>query len=189
MRSIGKGAYLIQQVVLDSKIHGLGPMSRVRYFVVGLRRSAMNGKFVKPRPLKSKERRPLSDYLNMDVKGTEFPNNEVRVRNLKLAYGKLGRKALVVPHFVDAFASPSRPYVKSGTLPCLTASRARAGGFWVTNLFRMTSLVEMKKFMHLEALADSDTMSSAKLGHAVGNSIDVSVLARLMQSILDCVEI
>ncbi|MFM7989657.1 MAG: hypothetical protein ACKPKO_61125, partial [Candidatus Fonsibacter sp.] len=75
-----------------------------------------------------------------------LPDNGTAHRNMRLATTSLDAKGIVpakVSTFVDVFASNKFANCNAGVCPCITASRSKAGGFYVTTLKRMTYYQEL----------------------------------------------
>ena len=87
-------------------------------------------------------------------------------------------------YFIDCWASPSRGAHVSSSCPGLTASRAAQGGFFLSSLMRMTNLSEMLLLMGFRSkfLKGRSKLGDKAFGHAIGNSIAVGVLARILKN-------
>ena len=130
-RGVGKGYYKVYAFKLNARTEGGVPMSRLRCFLVGLSKRDMVSEFVVPGPI---PRKKLSTCFETDVIGETLPADTVRVRNLTWGLREIAERngSLSQNWFIDALASPSRPYVKLNCVPCLTATRASQGGHWCT---------------------------------------------------------
>ena len=72
---------------------------------------------------------------------------------------------------------------KAGQIPCLTASRASAGGHWVSTRSRRLTTDEMFRFQGLdprEMQGWSDVMTRPQVNHAIGNAMSGNVLRRIV---------
>ena len=188
-RGVGKGYYKVYAFKLNARTEGGVPMSRMRCFLVGLSKHDMVSEFVVPGPI---PRKKLSTCLEMDVIGETLPADTVRVRNLTWGLREIAEiNCSLSPNwFIDALASPSRPYVKLNCAPCLTATRASQGGHWCTRTNRMLTCQEMANLMGLgDSFKVTEDCDERALGHAVGNSICVGVLQRVPQSALHAVKL
>ena len=87
-------------------------------------------------------------------------------------------------YFIDCWASPSRGAYVSSSCPGLTASRAAQGGFFLSSLMRRTNLSEMLLLMGFRSkfLKGRSKLGDKAFGHAIGNSIAVGVLARILKN-------
>jgi hypothetical protein len=94
-----------------------------------------------------------------------------------------------VSTFVDVFASSTFANCKARVCPCITASRSKAGGFYVTTLKRMTYYRELGGLQGfpmktLHKLLTCHRVKKNTIGHAIGNAISVNVLMRLLPRLL-----
>eukprot|EP00971_Amphidinium_carterae_P261428 5186318-Amphidinium_carterae.1 len=77
------------------------------------------------------------------------------------------------------------PHHMIGCCPCLTATRASGAGMWVPYFGRALSISEMKRLQGLEwTMRNCHGFSQAKLGHFIGNSFSVPVVARILDACL-----
>ncbi len=187
-RGVGKGYYKVYAFKLNARTEGGVPMNRLRCFLVGSSKRDMVSEFVVPGPI---PRKKLSTFLETDVIGETLPADTVRVRNLTWGLREIAERncSLSQNWFIDALASPSRPYVKLNCVPCLTATRASQGGHWCTRTNRMLTCQEMANLMCLgDSFKVIDGFDQRALGHAIGNSICVGVLQRVIQNALRAVD-
>ena len=77
-----------------------------------------------------------------------------------------------------------------GYSPCLTATRAASGGFWLAFRRRRMTLKEM---LRVQGMHDTDpsellaSLSGHAAGHAVGNAMSQNVLQRILARLLPSV--
>ena len=164
-------------------------MSRMRAFIVDLSKDAMVSGFEVPGPI---PRKTLATFLEMDSIGQTLPTDAVKLRNLMWGLQQIVERNGMLSEwwFIDALASPSRPHVKLNCVPCLTATRASAGGHWCTRTNRMLTCQEMANLMGLgDSFKVTEDFNERALGHAIGNSICVGVLQRVLQSALHAVKL
>ena len=73
--------------------------------------------------------------------------------------------------------------VTIGHTPCLTATRAGSGGFWLLGRHRFMTLSEMLRLQAMDPTTDLQT-STAQAGKMIGNAFTQSVIARVMATAL-----
>ncbi|MFM7981718.1 MAG: hypothetical protein ACKPKO_20610, partial [Candidatus Fonsibacter sp.] len=121
-----------------------------------------------------------------------LPDNGTAHRNMSLATTSLAAKGIdpaKVSTFVDVFASSKFANCKAGVCPCITASRPKAGGFYVKTLKRMAYYQELGRLQgfpmkKLHKLLTCHRVKQNTIGHASGNAISVNVLMRLLPRLL-----
>ena len=182
--------YAVTWRVVNTANYGL-PQNRPRVYIIGLRRSALVGdisSFKWPRP----DLTPcinLKAYLERDaVRGQPTPGT-VASGNIKRLKAMLAQKGINVSQTVcalDIFASQARAVV--GKVPCLTRSRAGAGGYWLTSV---NGLLTTREMLRLQGLPDSFSDIARKAGirdrqlrQMIGNAMSVNVLVRVLSKIL-----
>jgi len=132
--------------------HGI-PQSRPKLFIVAIREDACARTFKFPKKLnvvpsvdlflkrgKPHHGEPQLEPLRL------LPDNDTARRNMSIATESLAAKGIdpaKVSTFVDVFASSTFANCKARVCPCITASRSKAGGFYVTTLKRMTYYREL----------------------------------------------
>ena len=195
---IKESGYCVTWDIVNTEHHGI-PQSRPRLFIVAIRADSCAHTFKFPKKLKVlpsvdlflKHGKPHHGEPQLEPLRL-LPDNGTAHRNMSLATTSLAAKGIdpaKVSTFVDVFASKKFANCKAGVCPCITASRSKAGGFYVTTLKRMTYYQElgglqgfpMKK---LRKLLTCHHVKQNTIGHAIGNAISVNVLMRLLPRIL-----
>ncbi|CAE7847099.1 bsp6IM [Symbiodinium necroappetens] len=182
--SKGKKLYHVEHRVLNLCVHGHIPQNRSRLFVVGLRLDRLQGReFSWPCEIPTL---PLSDFVKGKAK--QGPLNNTEAKNLisvQRKFAKTGR-SLKDKWVIDL--SASEPHAMHDVSPCLTRTRAGSGGHYLSWLGRKMTDSEIfgLQGMSLEKFP-ADVMSSRELRLAAGNSIPVTLLARLMSQVLSAI--
>ena len=87
---------------------------------------------------------------------------------------------------LDIFAATGRAMV--GRVPCLTRSRAGAGGYWITTTAGLLTTREMLRLQglpeHLINAAELAGISERQLRQMIGNAMSVNVLVILLGRLL-----
>ena len=190
-RKVANSAYHVHEMILNAFKVGGVPNSRNRYYVVGIKRVCVlpGREFKTPGNIPMQK---LAHFIDMDNFGDSLPSDRVGVRNLLGGFKKIvssGGNPLKESWFIDRWASPSRQYAVKGICPCITSSRGSQGGFWLTRQNRMTDVDELLALMRFQNKFQQgrQAFGSAALGKAVGNSINVTVLQRILMSALHTV--
>ncbi len=188
LRSIRSSAgvpYTTSWRVLDSQLYGAVPQHRPRLYICGVRRN--NIKLHWPKPLKPVTLRSILEPRMSATKRLKYPTSPAAARKVRQVI-KLLRKAgvcpLKVPVVIDCDANTCRWCIDR--TPCLTATRASGGGFWVTCKNGRLSLTEM---LHLQAIDPKrvtipTSLSCNKVGHMIGNAFTQSVIERIMGKLM-----
>ena len=89
----------------------------------------------------------------------------------------------------DVQSSAGRSNSMRRCLPCLTASRAAAGGHWITCLRRMLQPAELLRAQGFdpEVVRWRGILTERQLGTAVGNSMTQTTLEAVLQRLLPSV--
>ena len=160
--------------------------NRPRLFIVGIAKGERQNRFQWPKPCR---RVRLKSVLDTSHRGNVKDRLAATAqRNLKVAEEKfqaqgvdIHSKAIVV----DIAASPSRPNSMRHCLPCLTASRGACRGFYITGLKRQITMQELMRAQGFDAnLTWQECMSERQFGHALGNSMTVTVMEHLCREVL-----
>ena len=177
--------YMVSWEVVNTNDHGI-PQSRPRIIIVGVLKSSCAHSFKFPKKLNF--RPPIESFLDKSDSDGWAPmlnatgkNNLERARMKLAAQGVDMAKATVL---VDLSASSKFSSFRVGGSPCLTASRGKVGGYYITNRRRMTTIQEMGRLQGFPTkMTDTLLQRGAKpsaLGHAYGNAMSVNVLMRLI---------
>ncbi|MFM6334018.1 MAG: DNA cytosine methyltransferase [Dolichospermum sp.] len=195
---IKESGYCVTWDSVNTAHHGI-PQSRPRLFIVAIRADSCDRTFKFPKKLNIlpsvdlflKRGKPHHGEPQLEPPRLLLDNDTAR-RNMNSATESLAAKGIdpaKVSAFVDVLASSTFANCKAGVCPCITASRSKVGGFYVTTLKRMTYYQElgglqgfpMKK---LRKLLTCHHVKQNTTGHAIGNAISVNVLMRLLPRIL-----
>ena len=180
--------------ILDTKDHGI-PQSRPRLLIVGIRADSCAHTFKFPKKLKMK---PSMDLFLHHGKPYDWdplrlpPTNATARRNLQHARAKMvatGINPASAHTFIDVFASKKFASLNLKHCPCITASRSKAGGFYISHLNRMTYYLELGRLQgfptdKLRTMLSSNGVKHSVVGHAIGNAISVNILMRILPRLL-----
>ena len=212
--------YCVTWDVMNTQNHGI-PQSRPRVFIVAIRADSCAQTFRFPKalnvwsPVNLFLQLPAEDQRAVTAPGAHdqpstgrrarprehrrwVPSTTTAKRNLRNAYVTLKAKNINPDKhttLVDVGASANFTNLKVNGSPCITASRGKSGGFYITTLKRMTSYEELgrlqgfptnvvKKLLEAAARDDKPKSKTMTVGHALGNAISVNMLMRLLPRIL-----
>ena len=187
LRSDGK--YLVTWRVMNTADYGI-PQNRPRLYVVGMLRSALPDgevRFKWPCPTGCT---PLNLLLEPKTVKREQPRRgTVAHKKLIKLIRRLDKQGLAQSSTaiaLDIFAATGRAMV--GRVPCLTRSRAGAGGYWITTTAGLLTTREMLRLQGLpERLinaAELAGISERQLRQMIGNAMSVNVLVILLGRLL-----
>ena len=176
--------YHVTWSVMDAVQHGL-PQRRPRIYIVVIKTRSCAHAFsfpqalhVKPKIEKFLDNTPLREYR---------PGNKTSARNLDKARATLKQKGVdaEATALVDVFAAKNFENLGVGVSPCITASRAKAGGFLINNQHRMTTTYELGRLQGfttamVDKMVAASGVDSADVRTAIGNAMSVNVLVRLL---------
>ncbi len=188
LRSIRGSAgpsYTTSWRVLDSRLYGAVPQHRPRLYICGVRRSHM--KLHWPKQVGTVT---LGSILEPKASATtrmKYPTSPVaarKVQNVIKLLRKAGINPLKVPVVIDCDANICRWCIDR--TPCLTATRASSGGFWITCKNGRLSLTEMLRLQAIdpERVKIPTSLSCNKVGHMIGNAFTQSVIERIMGKLM-----
>ena len=198
LQILKESGYCVTWDIVNTAHHGI-PQSKPRLFIVAIRADACARTFKFPKKLnvvpsvdlflkrgKPHHGEPQLEPLRL------LPDNDTARRNMSIATESLAAKGIdpaKVSTFVDVFASSTFANCKARVCPCITASRSKAGGFYVTTLKRMTYYRELGGLQGfpmktLHKLLTCHRVKKNTIGHAIGNAISVNVLMRLLPRLL-----
>ena len=72
-------------------------------------------------------------------------------------------------------------------LPCITATRASNGGYWLEWQGRRTSLKELVRAQGMDPDRVQQVTSARTLGHAIGNAMTQTVMQNIVKKLLPAV--
>ena len=195
---LGTWGYKVWWSKVNTKDHGL-PQNRSRMYLIGILDSCVVEDFSFPKPVAPL---PLASILTPDNKLQSFtlaPNSKCGLANIEWGMAALKSRGIdpaVAYAFIDVHASPSRRNTMVDVAPCLTRTRAMQHGFYLT---RRGAMLDCKEIMALQgfpasrmddvidSLANNTDKNSVKVKDllgAVGNSMSINVLMRLLPGAL-----
>ena len=184
------GVYEISWAKLNCKNHGL-PQNRERVFICGLLKSKIMRPMIWPKAMVSGL--SVSDLLDSDPpqRCLIIPKKPATLaRNLQTAMKNIvlrdGENPLTSHYFIDVHCGKSRvPSYKKDVCPCLTRSRAGAGGYWLSWKNRLMNTGEIMRFQgDFPHEVDASVVSQRSLQLMAGNAIPVPMLSRVLRSML-----
>jgi site-specific DNA-cytosine methylase len=180
LRALG---YSVAGRKLNSLHYGGVPQSRLRLYIVAWLPAVESGGLMWPQPVPrpslasvlgdehgERDKLPSAPQARAKVLGAE-----ARLSHLKLT--EIERDGVVVN--CNAISGA----VTIGHTPCLTATRAGSGGFWLLGRHRFMTLSEMLRLQAMDPTTDLQT-STAQAGKMIGNAFTQSVIARVMATAL-----
>lgn len=195
-RALTKLGYAIDWSVVNTQDHGV-PQCRKRVWLVAIRLDSIKRVFKWPEavPLKFTAEEALLPFNPVTDKVAHLPPKDGkhnRARTLvKAAYQKLmtegtdPKRQLV---FTDIDCSVKFASLTTGYLPCMTATRARTCGWWVSLRGRRVVLAELFRFQGLEeedvAEWANSGISAADMAHMLGNTMSLNVCERILGAAL-----
>lgn len=192
--------YIVDWRKLNSKTHGGVPQSRHRVYITGIlrRRGARRMRWPQPVPM-----RRLSSILdssrelhskregNKRACRTALPSAPSARKKVMRAIEEMRRKNIVDYVNSDAVCDCDGigGRVTYGYVPCLTATRASNGGFWI---FRKGSRLSSSELMRLQGM-DPKRINLRRLGigkrclgKMIGNAFTQTVVMRILANAMEC---
>ena len=180
-----KMGYAVTWKILDSRCSGL-PQRRPRVYIVGIRSDSISCKFSFPQDMAVKPK--IEKFLNVSPSTRFSPQTQTQRRNLAVAKKAIAANGLQGTILVDLAASARFENQGVGLAPCITATRAKTGGFFIFNQKRMTTTHELGRLQGFPTWAVDKMMysyaSPADIRFAIGNAMSVNVLVRLLPRVL-----
>lgn len=184
--SDGRSSYLVSYRLVNTSDWGL-PHHRQRVYIVGLWSSTIDPKapFVWPR--RSRTQTPIDRLL--DTAQSEAPVMTSKTRERLQAYLASLRAKGHNPDretwIIDIFGNWTHGML--GKSPCLTRTRAAAGGHWITTRSRLMSVPEMLRLQGMSPALNCVGITERQMGCMIGNAMSVNVLERLLVRLLPAV--
>ena len=181
LKAIG---YAVTWKILDSRGSGL-PQRRPRVYIVGIRADSISSKFSFPQDMEVKPK--IEKFLNASPATRWVSQTQTQRRNLEAARKTILAKGLQGTILIDLAASAGFENQGVGIAPCITANRAKTGGFFIFNQKRMTTTDELGRLQGFPTWAVDKMMSSADprdVRFAIGNAMSVNVLVRLLPRVI-----
>ncbi len=184
--------YTVQERVLDCKDHGL-PQSRRRLYIVGVRTKFLRGTFHWPKRIGLKKTTATLLPKKLPTLSAMGALSEFRLVKLLEATEKAIAKGYNLKKntpavFLDIDSGSNyATNVYRGTCPCITSTRAAAGGFWVPCRRQRLGTESMAHFqgIPLQSLK-TDCISERQLRLMIGNAWAINVATRLMYQLVQC---
>jgi site-specific DNA-cytosine methylase len=184
----GTNFYDVRWKVLNLKDHGV-PQSRPRLFIVGIMRTKLKAPFRWPR--KCATCTPITEILGLRRGNATKPDlsrlSDSAARRISECMQKIlskGGDPLAETWFIDCTTNP--PYnVRKDICPHLTKSRAKFGGFYVSNRGSMLTTCQMLGLQGISPgrILAPDGVSEGQFASAIGNASTVPVLAKIALSL------
>ena len=189
--------YRVWWKVLNALDYGV-PQNRERIFIVAVLKEYGNADFADfkwPEPMPRVKITSILDPLTEDERtaGSKLNNRKppatqtVARANLKRGLDELKSCGVVDPSKVAVVMDidSSKLHMMYDKSPCLTCSRARSGGYWVSSRGRRFTMAEMLRLQGVEMnLQQPDTVTDNQFGQIVGNGIPVPMLSCLLSELL-----
>ena len=186
--------YSIKHQILNSFDHGGVPQKRRRLYICG----TLKSKIVKPFsfPAKLKGQPSLIDILDdkpADKHSARLPpasqiHCRKQVRELRRKLKKDGiTKDKILKSMPVADIDDTVMTYQCNALPCITATRASNGGYWLEWQGRRTSLKELMRAQGMDPDRMQQVTSDRTLGHAIGNAMTQTVMQNILKKLLPAV--
>lgn len=187
--------YNVTWDILNTAKHGV-PQSRRRVYVVGILKEHCLGPFRFPQSLKVEV--PIDAFLDVASRlpgcVSQLPETVTARRNMQMAEKQckeMGVDPSAQHVVVDIAASKAFSSFQVGKCPCLTASRCRNAGFFLTKLKRPFSLTEIGRLQgfptctvkHISTKCPAPA-DSKRIAHALGNAMSMNVLYRVLHRVV-----
>jgi site-specific DNA-cytosine methylase len=182
-----EAAYDVHVKIMCPSDHGV-PQHRPRLFIAGLLKSARKSPFIWPEPVGCLA---LGQYLDPSATrptlADQPPESQKTARrNLRAVLTILaGQRVHPFKTDVGVNVDGSKPNFMVDRVPCLTASRAAAGGHWITSRGRRMTCNEMLRVMAIRpSRLATETVKPRQFRRMVGNAIAVNCLERIFVRLL-----
>lgn len=211
--SQGKSIYDVSWKILNTSTHGYIPQNRKRLFIAGVLRAAKRHPMVWPGEafqysncclcledscainsftLKV-QMHDINMYIEKDTVPVvnfpgRLPDSATCRENTLTALKQLraqGEDPLRERYVIEVASSASRgPHAMKGVSPCLTSTRAKGGGHWLSWKQRFMTTAEMIGLMGVDAkMIPPDVVSECVLRGIAGNAVPVTLLQRVMEAL------
>ena len=176
---------------MNSRTHGGVPQNRNRLYIVGgirkhgpLSHGPLSSEFW-PKPLPTPSLTSILD-LRTSKRIPVLPSSPVaRGKYMNIMKELKAKRIRPRKHSICIDFDANKARWMRDVSPCLTATRGRTGGFFVTRLGRKFTVHEM---MRLQGISEPEALvvncSKARIGHMIGNSFTQSVFERLFFALL-----
>jgi DNA (cytosine-5)-methyltransferase 1 len=165
------------------------PQTRARLYIVAILDTSRKTSFTFPAKLKVVA--SADKFLAQRPAQSFAPKSLTAKRNLEGGLKKLARtgaKPRDETCFIDVHASFAFTQARVGRCPCITATRAAQGGYYITNQRRMTDTEELGRLQgwptpYIRRMLSSG-VAHKHIGHAIGNGMSLNVVYRLLPRVL-----
>jgi DNA (cytosine-5)-methyltransferase 1 len=185
LRNIGVGAYDVDWKQMNTQDHGV-PQSRLRVYIVGIRKDRQQSKISFPEPLPRVSIESFLDPVECAPTMHDLPSERGQCArsNVERILKKLtaeGKRPLTKTFTIDHGSSAHRCGFMEDKVMCMTKSRA--GGHWLTSRGRTMNLDEMLRCQGMERCFKQVT-TNRQLGIMIGNAMSQNILERLLIKVL-----
>ncbi len=181
--------YKVSGKILRTEQHGI-PHRRKRIFLVGVRKDSLKRAFTwpEPIPLKFKAMQLIDRSDHKAGNSAKLPTTKMARQRVKSAYKKIIKVNGVNPRrrfcAIDVDCGVKFQSIGIDLLPCLTATRGRSMGFWLTPVGRRIRVNEMFKFQgfndrHITQFKESG-IPQGSMGAMLGNGLSLNVYGRVL---------
>jgi site-specific DNA-cytosine methylase len=168
---------------LDSRKHGGVPQSRLRVYIVASLQHRASPPFIWPREIPMHD---LVQVLDNDRTTRRLPEGRhgahcrKKVQNGFRLIRSLGYNPRKVPVVCDCHGIKGT--LTWNRIPCLTMTRAKAGGFWIYMRQRFLTVNEMFRLqgMDPETIMLPPDVSSRELRSMLGDAFTQTVITRIL---------
>lgn len=188
LAALGDAQYDVTHAVLDSHTHGLVPQHRKRVYVLAKQQSCqtcLNWQEVWPGPLVKAK---LSDVIAWQPRpANSQPTAPFAQRRLLQVQTFLATKGVDISTLHEAVLNLNAITMQmtNGHTPCLTATRAAGGAFWLMSQHRFFELKEMMALQAVSpALLDLSVLPKPVAARMLGQAFTQSVVTRLLARML-----
>ena len=191
--------YIVDYEMMNARFHGV-PQNRERVFIAAVRADvATTTTFAWPSELQPVSLRSVLDPLTTEERSKNLnklrppASQTVATRNVNEAYREMranGLSPAEIPMVVDV--DSVNCHMMFDCSPCLTRTRAQAGGHWITCRGRRMSSNEMERLMGIGMVSGPVRVPLTRPAHLtdrewhglLGNAIPVPLLARVLPFLL-----
>ena len=181
--------YDVSWRILNTRLHGGLPQNRERVFVAGVRRDCQVC------PMKWPSEIPMTP-LELLIDGGSKPEGSLQwPGRLPSGDGCKARTLWMLNKIWESGGDPLKetwvlnvdnatPHYSYGYSPCITRARGSSSGHWLSWKQRKLRLHEMAKLSGVSPARIPVGFSDKRVGEIIGNSVPVTLLARVMSPLL-----
>lgn len=189
LRALIKADYEVTWDRINTRDHGVA-QCRIRLYIVAIQKRYCLQTFRFPKKLKIQP--PVDAFL--DRGRPNKLNTATAQRNIAVVHRALKDKGVQPQNttvLIDVQASANFQNYQVDCSPCLTASRCKTGGFYISTQKRMLDVVEMSRLQGFPSWITTRLFqefveiggkraATRHVGHAIGNAMSLNVICRLM---------